>query len=68
VEALEQGVTDWRLMHDLADVVTGRQTGRATPEDVTLFKSVGLAIEDVALAAKILERARAQGLGKPLPF
>lgn len=68
VQALDQGVTDWRLMHDLADVVAGRQTGRATPEDVTLFKSVGLAIEDVALAAKILECAQADKLGKPLPF
>ena len=68
VEALDQGVTDWRLMHDLASVVAGRQTGRATPDDVTLFKSVGLAIEDVALATKILERARAEGLGTKLPF
>ncbi len=66
--ALEEGVTDWALMHELADVVAGRQTGRATPEYVTLFKSVGLALEDVAMAAKILERAREAGMGKPLPF
>ncbi len=68
VEALEQGVTDWRLMHDLAEVVAGRKTGRATANDVTLFKSVGLAIEDVAMAAMILDRAKAERLGKPLPF
>lgn len=66
--ALEEGVTDWRLMHELADVVANTKTGRATPENVTLFKSVGLAIEDVALAAKIYERAQAEGLGQPLPF
>src|SRR4029079_2910823 len=57
-EALEEGVTDWRLMHELSDVVTGRQTGRALPENVTLFKSVGLAIEDVALGYAIYERAK----------
>ena len=68
VAALEQGVTDWRLMTELADVVSGRQTGRATPDDITLFKSVGLAIEDLALAAKIVELAAEEGLGKPLPF
>jgi ornithine cyclodeaminase/alanine dehydrogenase-like protein (mu-crystallin family) len=68
VEALEDGVTDWRLMHDLADVVAGRQTGRATPEDVTLFKSVGLAIEDVAMAVEVLKRAKEAGRGQPLPF
>jgi ornithine cyclodeaminase/alanine dehydrogenase-like protein (mu-crystallin family) len=68
VAALEQGVTDWRLMTELGDVVSGRQTGRATPDDITLFKSVGLAIEDLALAAKIAELAAQEGLGKPLPF
>jgi ornithine cyclodeaminase/alanine dehydrogenase-like protein (mu-crystallin family) len=33
-----------------------------------LFKSVGVAIEDVALAAKLVERARAAGRGQVLPF
>lgn len=68
VDALDQGVTDWRLMHDLSDVVAGKKTGRATPDDVTLFKSVGLAIEDVALGTEIVKRARAEGLGTQLPF
>lgn len=68
VEALSIGACDWKQMHELADVVTGRQTGRATPEDITLFKSVGLATEDVAMAAKIVELARDAGLGEPLPF
>lgn len=68
VAALEAGVTDWPLMHELADVVAGRQTGRALPEQITLFKSVGLAIEDVALGVKLLERAREEKIGEPLPF
>jgi alanine dehydrogenase len=49
-------------------VVAGKKTGRAVPDDVTLFKSVGLAIEDVALAADVLARAKEAGLGQPLPF
>lgn len=67
-EAADIGACEWDSMHELAGVVTGRQTGRATPEDVTLFKSVGLAIEDVAMAAKIIELAETAGLGQPLPF
>ncbi len=67
-EALQLGMTDWRLMHDLCEVVAGQKTGRATPEDITLFKSVGLAIEDVALAKVIYDRATNQGVGRPLPF
>lgn len=67
-QAIEEGVIDWTHLHDLADVITGRQTGRAHPENITLFKSVGLAIEDVAMAGKLLELAKAEGLGQPLPF
>jgi ornithine cyclodeaminase/alanine dehydrogenase-like protein (mu-crystallin family) len=68
VAALEAGVTDWALMHDLGDVVTGRQTGRAHAEQITLFKSVGLAIEDVAAAVHVYHRAQAENIGKPCPF
>lgn len=68
VAALEEGATDWRLMHDLAEVVAGKETGRATPENITLFKSVGLAIEDLAMAAEIVARAKQEGLGEELPF
>lgn len=67
-QAVTEGVRDWKSMHDLADVVAGRETGRATEQDVTLFKSVGLAIEDLAMAAEILKRAQTAGLGTPLPF
>src|SRR5579871_6326808 len=49
VQALEAGAIEWSNMHELADVVAGRETGRKTAESITLFKSVGLAIEDVAL-------------------
>lgn len=66
--AIEAGVTDWPLMHDLADVISGRDTGRALSENITLFKSVGLAVEDVALGAKLLQLARRHQIGTPLPF
>lgn len=68
VEALEAGVVEWSHMRELSDVLTGRETGRRTPESITLFKSVGLGIEDVALAGKLLDLARQEGLGQALPF
>ena len=67
VAALEEGIIEWSHMCELADVVTGRETGRASTEDVTIFKSVGLAIEDVAVASVLLERARQAGRGQPFP-
>ncbi len=68
IPAIEAGVTDWSLMQELAGIVSGHQTGRALPEDITLFKSVGLAIEDVALGAKVLQLAKDANLGQLLPF
>ena len=67
-QALELGVTDWRLMHELSAVVAGHQSGRSSDEQVTLFKSVGLGIEDIAVGAHILERAIDEGIGQELPF
>lgn len=68
VAALECGATDWNLMHDLSEVVTDQTPGRASVEQITLFKSVGLAIEDLALGAKLLELAEKEGFGERLPF
>ena len=47
----------------LCDVVDGRDPGRHGRDEVTIFKSLGMAIEDVACAALAVERARAAGIG-----
>ncbi len=57
--ALEAGTFDWSRAVNLTEVVAGRAPGRGAASEITLFKSVGLAIEDIALAAKAVERARA---------
>jgi len=67
-DALERGVFDWSKAVDLADVVAGRATGRRTRDSVVLFKSVGLAIEDVAVANFVYRRALERGLGTDLPL
>ena len=66
VQALEEGVVDWSLLRELSAVVAGQETGRPNGESITLFKSVGLAIEDVALAGRLWTLARETGLGQPL--
>jgi ornithine cyclodeaminase/alanine dehydrogenase-like protein (mu-crystallin family) len=68
VDALEKGIFDWSRAVELADVVAGRSMGRSRAESIALFKSVGLALEDVALGAKALELARAKGVGVELPI
>lgn len=59
---------DWASSRivELKDVVTGRAPGRTSDRQVTLFKSNGLAVEDVIAAAFVYERARAAGTGSPV--
>lgn len=47
----------------LADILAGHAIGRSTPDEITLFESLGIAIEDVACASLVYERARARGIG-----
>jgi ornithine cyclodeaminase/alanine dehydrogenase-like protein (mu-crystallin family) len=53
---------------ELCDVVTGKVRGRTADSDITLFKSVGIAIEDIAVARAVFERARERGLGVEIDF
>ena len=55
-----------QLHAELGDVVVGRVAGRSSPDDITLFKSVGVAIEDVACAAFVYEEAGKRGLGQTM--
>lgn len=55
-----------RIHAELGEVVAGKTPGRESDEDLTLFKSVGVAIEDVACAAFVYEQAVARGLGRTI--
>jgi ornithine cyclodeaminase/alanine dehydrogenase-like protein (mu-crystallin family) len=48
---------------ELGEVVTGAKPGRTAESEITLFKSIGVAIEDVSVAAFAYERAIVQGVG-----
>lgn len=63
-----RGAFGWAAVHTLADLVTGRVAGRSRPEQITLFESQGLAIEDIATAVWVYETARERGLGVELPL
>jgi alanine dehydrogenase len=47
----------WNEVIELSDVVAGKAPGRGSPQEVTLFKSIGVALEDIALAGWLYERA-----------
>jgi alanine dehydrogenase len=64
VQALEEGVIHWADIRELGQIIVGRYTGRAHPQDITLFKSLGIALEDIAVAARVYAKAQEAGLGR----
>ena len=48
---------------ELGEVIAGLRPGRTSPEQVTLFESQGMAMQDLIIAAELLKLARARGLG-----
>lgn len=67
VEPVKEGALSWDRVHSLADVVAGNLKPRASARDITIYKSLGVAIEDVALAARAYEKAVLQKVGVELP-
>ncbi len=64
----EGAVTDEHIVAELGEVLTGTAEGRINADDITLFESLGLAVEDVAAAYEIWQQAQATGTGTPLTF
>ena len=63
---VEAGHIRWEQVLNLGDVVTGRLPGRTEESDITLFESQGVAMEDIAVAHRLLQLARERGVGTEL--
>jgi ornithine cyclodeaminase/alanine dehydrogenase-like protein (mu-crystallin family) len=63
---IESGRRHWEDFVELRDVVAGFKPGRANSSDITLFKSGGMALEDVAIGKLVYERAMEQKAGRIL--
>ena len=64
----EEGIGPDHILAELGELLVGRHPGRAGDDELTVFKSLGLAVEDLAAAALCVERARASGLGTEVDF
>jgi ornithine cyclodeaminase len=51
---------------ELGELVAGTRPGRTSPDQITLYKSVGIAAQDAAAAGLVLEAARAVGAGRDI--
>jgi len=66
ITPVEKGLLTWERVKELRYVVSGQIKGRTDRGEITLFKSLGIAIEDVAAAAIVYQKARAQKVGKEM--
>lgn len=63
-QAIEDGALHWSAIRELGQIIVGRYPVRMQEQDVTLFKSLGIAIEDVVVAGRVYQRAIAEGVGR----
>jgi len=68
IQAFGDDNARWQQVRELCEIVAGKRPGRKNPEQITLFKSNGIASWDLAVAARVFERAEKEGLGRKLEF
>lgn len=69
IQAIAQGViTPEHIRAELGDLVLGRVEGRSAPDQITVFKSVGIAVQDAVAASIALKNARAGEIGRECPW
>lgn len=67
--ALREGaIREGHIRAELGELLLGLKPGRSSAEEITLFKSLGLAVEDLAAADRVLEKAARLGRGTVVPF
>ena len=68
VAPVEQGIVRWEDVRELGEIVAGTHPGRRSRDDVTLFESQGVALEDIAVAVRLVARARERQVGQEIPI
>ncbi|MDX6530418.1 MAG: hypothetical protein QOH41_2708 [Blastocatellia bacterium] len=68
IAAKEGAIGPEHIRADLGEVLTGAHPGRTSPEEITLFKSLGLAVEDLAAAAHVYQKAQEANVGTWVEF
>jgi ornithine cyclodeaminase/alanine dehydrogenase-like protein (mu-crystallin family) len=67
LEPIERGIIDAHHVHaEIGELVAGSRPGRSSADQITLYKSVGVAAQDCAAAALVLRRARERGVGREI--
>ena len=68
IQAFGEDQSRWNTVHELSQIVAGKDTGRSSANQITLFKSNGIATWDLAAAVRVYEMAVARGMGRNIPL
>jgi ornithine cyclodeaminase/alanine dehydrogenase-like protein (mu-crystallin family) len=68
IQAFGDDQSRWNSVRELAQIVAGKEPGRTAADQITLFKSNGIATWDLAAAVRVYEMAVARGMGKQIPL
>lgn len=68
IQAFAGHESRWTMVREFADIATGKVPGRTSPKQVTLFKSNGIAVEDIVTAGRVYELAQQRGMGRDVPM
>jgi ornithine cyclodeaminase/alanine dehydrogenase-like protein (mu-crystallin family) len=64
----EKQIGQDHLLGEIGEVANGSLVGRTSPEDITIYKSLGIAAQDLASAYLVNQRARERGIGQSVEF
>lgn len=65
---VETGVLDWDALTEIGEVIAGRAPRRTSDEQITLYESHGMGIQDLYVACRLVELARRSAVGSDLPI
>jgi alanine dehydrogenase len=68
IQAFGEDQSRWNAVQELSQIVAGKAPGRSNADQITLFKSNGIATWDLAAAVRVYEMAVARGVGKTIPL
>jgi alanine dehydrogenase len=65
---VEKGLFDWDALPELGEIIVGRLPGRKADDEITLYESHGMGVQDIYVAAGVLVLARERNIGIDLPI
>jgi ornithine cyclodeaminase/alanine dehydrogenase-like protein (mu-crystallin family) len=68
IQAFDGDAARWESVRELSQIVDGKIAGRNDDKEITLFKSIGIAEEDIATASRVYELAKEKGVGRDVPM